>query len=399
MNVAEINTVNYGSTGKIMLGIQSVAKENGIPVVSYYALGKENKEKNDLKRIGTVFQNKLNSRLAHVTGMMGCFSVFPTLELIRELKKNNTELIHLHNIHVSFLNYPLFFRFIKKNDIKVVWTLHDCWTFTGHCPHFTYPKCEKWMSGCHDCPRYREYPVTSLDNSKFMYSLKKKTFTGVKNMTLVTPSAWLKELAEKSFMGEYPIRVINNGIDTGVFRPSESDFREKYGIGNKFMILGVAFDWGDKKGLDVFLELEKRLDKEKFSIVLVGTGEKTDALLPEGIISIHKTENAGELAGIYTAADVFLNPTREEVLGLVNIEANACGTPVIMFRTGGSPECISEKTGIVVDVDDVNAVEKCIRELEEKNKFLAEDCIARAKNFEMSAKYSEYVELYKQILL
>lgn len=398
MNIAEINTVNYGSTGKIMLGIQQIAREEGHSVYSYYAIGKEKQSNPFSKQVGRSFYNKLSSKLAHVTGMMGCFSLCSTIKLIHELKRKKIELIHLHNIHISFLNYPLLFRYIKRNDIKVVWTLHDCWSFTGHCAHFTYPSCEKWVYGCSECSRYKEYPISTFDNSKFMYRLKKKVFIGVPNMTLVTPSFWLKGLVEKSFLKKYPVEVINNGIDLSQFYPIESSVRDSYGVDAKFLILGVSFDWNNKKGLDVFLELSRRLEEDRFQIVLVGTDDKVDKLLPPNIISIHKTNNSKELAELYTAADLFVNPTREEVLGLVNIEANACGTPVLMFRTGGSPECINTETGLVVEVDDVNSMEKHIRSLAESNYFHAEQCVQQAKKFDMNDKYREYVSLYRKMI-
>lgn len=398
MNIAEVNTVNYGSTGKIMLGIQRVAKEKGIQIHTYYAFGKNDSDNIFSNRIGSVFGNKISSKLAHITGMMGCFSFYSTWKLIREFKKKEIELIHLHNIHISFLNYPLFFRFIKKNNVKVVWTLHDCWTFTGHCPHFTYPNCDKWIEGCYACPRYREYPVSTFDNSKFMYLLKKKVFTGIKDMVLVTPSEWLKELTKKSFLNGYPVKVIYNGIDTKVFRPIESNYRQENNLENKFLILGVSYDWNIKKGIDVFIELSRRLSEERYQIVLVGTSSNIDAMLPDNIISIHKTSNVEELVKLYTMADLFVNPTREEVLGLVNIEANACGTPVLMFKTGGSPECINEETGIVTEVDDVDAMEIHIRKLAKANYFKENACKKHAKKFEMSYKYNEYIELYRKVL-
>ena len=397
MNVAEINTVNYGSTGKIMLGIQKVAKDKDINVFTFYALGNCNADDPSSIRVGHPFFNKISSKLAHITGLMGFFSPFSTMKLISQLKKYKIDIIHLHNIHVSFLNYAMLFRFIKTNDIKVVWTLHDCWSFTGHCPHFSYPKCDKWKTQCFECPRYREYPISSIDNSRYMFFLKKRMFSGIKNMTIVTPSNWLKQLVKESFLSEYPVQVINNGIDISHFYPLSSNFREKYSIGNKFMVLGVAFDWSDKKGLDVFVELSRRLNNHEYQFVLVGTDANIDKVLPREFISIHKTESIEDLAQIYSSADVLLNPTREEVLGLVNIEANACGTPVLMFNTGGSPECISEKSGYVVNVDDIDTMEMKIKELAKSNIFKSEDCIRQAQKFDMNLKYNEYISLYEKL--
>jgi len=212
-------------------------------------------------------------------------------------------------------------------------------------------------------------------------------------MTLVTPSQWLADLVKESYLKDYPVKVINNGIDLSVFKPTEGDFRKKYNCEDKFIILGVSFIWGVKKGLDVFIELSKRLD-EKYQIVLVGTNEEVDKQLPENIISIHQTANQKELAEIYTAADLFVNPTREEVLGLVNIEALACGTPVVTFNAGGSPECIDETCGFTVKTDDIDSLESLIYKAINEKLFDKDSCIARAKKFDQSSKFNDYIKLY-----
>ena len=397
MVVVEINTVCYGSTGRIMLGIHNEAENQGITTYSFYALG-DIKEKNaNVHKIGSKVSNRLSGMLAHFAGLMGCFSVFQTLKLVRFLKRVNADIVHLHNIHISFLNYPILFGYLKRHNIKVVWTLHDCWAFTGHCPHFSYQKCNKWEKGCYKCPRYKEYPISTFDNSKVMYKIKKRCFTGLSNAVLVTPSDWLKSLVEKSFLSDYPVHVINNGIDIDAFSYTESDFRKKHNIENKFVILGVSFGWDNKKGLDVFIELAERLDSKRFQIVLVGTNDKTDELLPVDIISIHKTSDISEMAQIYSTADLLLNPTREEVLGLVNIEANACGTPVLMFNTGGSPECINYKSGCCVECDDIDAMEKQIIYIEKNRPFSSADCRRQAEKFDKREKYKEYIKLYREI--
>ena len=215
-------------------------------------------------------------------------------------------------------------------------------------------------------------------------------------MTLVTPSEWLKKLVEQSFLKDYPVKVINNGIDLDVFKPTDSDFRKKYELEGKKIVLGVAYSWGYSKGLDVFVELSKRLPDD-YRIVLVGTNDNVSATLPEKIIPINRTQNQKELAEIYSAADVFVNPTREEVLGLVNIESLACGTPVITFQTGGSPECVDDSCGVVVDVDDVDDLEKKIIFVCEEKQYSHDACILRAKQFNKYDRFAEYVDLYSSI--
>ena len=287
----------------------------------------------------------------------------------------------------------MLFNYIKKYNIRTIWTLHDCWAFTGHCPHFDMIGCDKWKTCCCECPQYKEYPKSFFDNSKYMYKLKKKWFTGAKNLTIVTPSNWLAGLVKQSFLKDYPVKVINNGIDLTIFKPIESEFKKIYSIEDKSILLGVAFGWGVKKGLDVFIELSEKLD-DKFQIVLVGTDENTDKKLPKNIISIHRTQNQTELAEIYSAANLFINPTREENYPTVNMESIACGTPVLTFNTGGSPEILTEDTGIVVPKNDIDTMFNQINNMFQNNYFSKEKCINKAKSFNMNDKYNQYVGLY-----
>jgi len=402
MNVAEINILDSGSTGKIMMQIASKARNQGMVVKTFSNIGlapRKNrlylKDENHFY-VNNFFSYALHIKLGRLLGLNGLFSFFATLHLLYLLKKFNIQLVHLHNLHAFCFNIPLLFYFIKKKKIPLIWTLHDCWSFTGRCPHFVIAKCEKWKKGCYDCcyPK-RSYPRAYIDTSRMMWRLKCKLFTGVHNCMLVTPSLWLANLVKQSFLKEYPVTVINNGIDLSVFCPTKSDFRGRYGIENKKIVLGVAFDWSVRKGLDVFMALSKSLPRD-YCIVLVGTDKKVDENLPHNVISIHRTQSQKELAEIYSSADVFANPTREEVLGLVNVESLACGTPVVTFDTGGSPECIDESCGSVVPCDDVNAMEKEIRRICEKKPFSLESCVNRAKCFDMEARFEEYVELYKK---
>ena len=225
---------------------------------------------------GSYIENVAHVALARLTGGYGLFSRFSTYRLIQTLKKFKPDAIHLHNLHAAYINLPMLFRYINDNEIPIIWTLHDCWTFTGKCAYFESVKCEKWKTGCNHCPQLPEYPKSYLDTSKLMFRKKKEWFTSVPNMTLVTPSNWLAGLVQESFLGKYPVKVINNGIDLSVFRPVKSDFRNKYHCEDKFILLGVAFGWDRRKGLDVFLELANRLD-ETYQIVLVGTDERIDA--------------------------------------------------------------------------------------------------------------------------
>lgn len=399
MHILQINTSNFGSTGNIMLGIGEKVAEAPKNSSSFYLVAKS---RSNLKKhvdnqffTGTIFDRNLHLLLSDITGLSGCFSYICTKLALNKFKKNPPDIIHLHNLHNCYINLPLLFKYIKKHNIKTVWTLHDCWSFTGHCPYFDIAECDKWKTGCYNCPQYKEYPKSLFDNSKYMYSLKKKWFTGIENMTIVTPSKWLARLVGESYLRDYPVKVINNGIDLNIFKPTESDFRKKYALENKYIVLGVAFGWGKRKGLDVFIELAKRLDEEKYKIVLVGTDDNIDKLLPENIISIHRTQNQTELAEIYTAADVFANPTREENYPTVNMEAIACGTPVVTFNTGGSPEIIDETCGTEVAKNDIDGICNKIIKICETKPYSEDDCLKRAESFDKNEKFREYIRLYE----
>lgn len=395
MRIAEINSCNFGSTGNIMLEIAKVAEKCGHMAAVCYpkSRGNAKKRKGSDIVIGNRLSRNLHLKLAEITGLNGYFSYFSTLNFLRKLNKFKPDIIHLHNLHNCYVNLPLLFKYIKKHNIKTVWTLHDCWSFTGHCPHFDMIGCDKWKTECYNCPQYKEYPKSLFDNSKYMYSLKKKWFTGVKNMTIVTPSKWLPGLVKKSYLKDYPVRVINNGIDLSVFKPTESDFRKKYALENKYIVLGVASPWGKRKGFDAFSELAERLD-DSYRIVLVGLAKEQKEGLPPNIIGLERTANQTELAKIYTAADVFANPTREEVFGLVNIEALACGTPGVTFETGGSPECFNETCGAVVAKNDIGAMYNEIIRICETKPYSKKMCINGANGFDKNEKFKEYVALY-----
>lgn len=403
MRIVQINMMHSGSTGKIMFGLAETARnaEHQVYTFSprYYQRGR-NPHFPDIEGheyFGSPLENMLHLRAAQITGLQGYFSWFGTKELLSKVSAIRPDVIHLHNLHNRTINLPMLVAYIKKRKIPTLWTLHDCWAFTGQCPHFTMEKCDKWRSGCGGCSQIRSYPDAFVDRTRFMWKKKRSWFTGVPDMTLVTPSQWLADLVKQSFLREYSVKVIPNGIDLSIFKPRVSDFRKRYRIPDgKNILLGVAFGWGVRKGLDVFLELAKRLDGAKYQIVLVGTDDSVDKQLPESIISIHRTENQQQLAEIYTAADLFVNPTREENYPTVNMESIACGTPVLTFRTGGSPEIVSPDTGSVVGCDDVDSLEKEIVRICQTRPYTEEQCLNRAAEFDQFHRFKEYIRLYER---
>lgn len=402
MKIVGINMVADGSTGTIMRQIATCAKEKGHEVRTFScpSFSRSNPEKyiqyEDHSYFGTPTEHGIHYVLGKYTGLNGHFSFFATKELIGQIDLFQPDIIHLHNLHNWCVNLPMLFGYIKKKNIPVVWTLHDCWVFTGHCPYFDIVQCDKWKSGCCECPQLNVYPETKVDITHLEYKNKKKWFGNISNLTFVTPSGWLKSLVQESFLGSYPVEVINNGIDSAVFTPQASPFRAAYGCENKKIVLGVAFGWGERKGLDVFIDLAGRLPSN-YQIVLVGTDDETDKLLPDNVISIHRTQNPQELAGIYSAADVLANPTREENYPTVNMEAISCGTPVVTFNTGGSPEIPDDTCGCVVPKDDIDAIEREIIRICENRPYSVEACLARAKQFDRNDRFDEYVRLYESL--
>lgn len=289
-------------------------------------------------RIGNDWDVRFHGLKARLFDGMGFGSRRATKNFIRWIEEYNPDVIHLHNIHGYYLNVRILFDYLRKCDKKIIWTMHDCWSFTGHCMYFDYENCDGWKHGCGNCPQKSVYPKRiGIDHSKRNYRVKKELFTGIKNLTIVTPSQWLAELVKQSYMRKYDVKVIHNGVDTDVFKPTESQIRCSYGLADKTVILGVAAVWDRRKGLEDFIELSKRLD-ESYKIILVGLTKDQMSDLPSNIIGIERTNSVQDLVKLYSAADVFVNPTKEDNYPTTNLEAIACGTPVVTYNTGGSPE-------------------------------------------------------------
>lgn len=401
MRILHLNTVLHGSTGKIMLQIAEKARERGHKCWVSVPRGRHNTycDDSNIIWIGNRLSEDFHIAMGRLTGYQGCFSIYSTYKFIDRLNNLKPDILHFHNLHDSYINLPILFNYIKKNNIKVIWTLHDCWSFTGHCPYFSLSKCEKWKWGCGGCPSIKEYPKSYVDKTRWLWEHKRKWFTNVDRMTIVTPSIWLSQLVKQSYLSKYPVKVINNGIDLDIFRYRESSFREKYCLVDKKIILGVAFGWEKRKGLDIFVRLAKSLP-ETYTIVLVGTDEIVERKLPKNILKIRRTNNQKELAEIYSTADIFLNPTREENYPSVNMESIACGTPVITFNTGGSPEIIlNDSCGTVLNDEKIENVIQAIENEISKNN---EDNIRIRKlssnYFDMNSKFYEYIKLYEDLI-
>lgn len=355
-----INSVCNGSTGTICKNLYKAAEEAGHTCCIAYGRGDAPDGFNTIK-IGNQLDIYLHVLKARLFDASGFGSKKATKNLIKQIEEFKPDVIHLHNIHGYYINIEILFNYLKKHpEIKKIWTLHDCWTFTGHCSHYTYRKCNKWQTCCDgDCPNKKEYPKSWFSNIKSNFNKKKEIFCGVENMILITPSEWLKNEVEKSYLKDYPIEVINNGVDTNLFKPTPSNIKQQYGIEDKKVILGVSSVWNKMKGLDTFIELSKELDNQ-YQIVLIGLNKKQIEQLPTNIIGISRTENVQELVKWYSAAALFFNPTLEDTYPTTNLEAIACGTPVITFNTGGSPESAYADEDKIV-TNDMNSIIKAIK--------------------------------------
>ena len=373
MKVLIINEVcGIGSTGKISAGIAREFLSNGNNVRIAY--GRTANVPSDLKnisyRIGGDFSVRFHALMTRLTDKHGFYSRRATKKFLKFASEYNPDLVWMHNIHGYFINVEMLFDWIKSRpDMQVKWTLHDCWSFTGHCAFFTMAKCEKWKNQCCDCPETSKYPKAFISNARKNYQRKKKAFVGVKNMEIITPSKWLAGLVKESFLKEYPVSVVYNTIDENIFKPTESDFREKHSISDKKMVLFVANNWHEeRKGLKDVLQVHERLG-DNYAIVIVGVDNEIKNSLPPKIIAINKTNGQKELAQIYTTADVFVNTTYEDNYPTVNLESRSCGTPVITYRTGGSVESVRED--LIVEVGDIDGLVQKIKTVaQDKTKFL-----------------------------
>ena len=391
MKVVQINiTGSGGSTGKICAAISGMLTQNKIENYILYSSGSS--DMTNAIRYEEPHEIKLGIAESRLVGNWGFEASGATRRLIRHLEQICPDVVHLHNIHAHNADLSLLFPYLTERGVKVFWTFHDCWAFTGYCPHYTMAGCSRWQSGCGSCPQKRCYSWL-FDRSAELFRKKKELITRL-DPVIITPSAWLRGEVKKSFLSDAEVHVIHNGIDLSVFQPRKSDFREKYGLQDAYMILGVAFGWGRRKGLDVFIRMAEELP-DRYRIVLVGTDDAVDRQLPDNIISIHRTADQRELAEIYTAADVFVNPTREENFPTVHMEALACGTPVATYNSGGSPECINEDCGIVVEKDDAAALMSAVRQICEEQLFPQDSCTARASSFDNDNMLKEYWALYQ----
>jgi glycosyltransferase involved in cell wall biosynthesis len=381
------------STGRIAQEIGNTALDNGWEsYIAYSSREKKIFSRSKLIRVGSLIDPYLHYFEQFVFDREGLASRIATIGLIKRIQKINPDVINIHNIHDHWINYKILFTFLKKTNIKVVWTFHDCWAFTGHCFHFVTRDCEKWTSGCFNCPLKVEAPKTLIDNSRRNYAIKKGLLEDYENMTIVTCSDWMASLIGKSFLKYHRVEVIKNGIDLKLF-----NYTRKKPSKATFNILAVANIWSKEKGLYDIFKLREYLPSS-YKIVVVGLSNNQLKEIPDGITGLKRTSSVQELVSLYSSAHCFINPTYADTFPTVNIEALACGTPVITYRTGGSPEIIDNNSGYVVETGDVLSMSKAIIQLSQST-IDSNYCRKRAELlFDKRMCYRQYFSLYEELI-
>ena len=392
------------STGRIMQEIGELAIQNGWESYIAYGKGRDGIRpcKSQIIPIGNRWDTLWHGLGTRLFDRHGLASVLATQKFVEQIEEIAPDIIHIHNIHGYFLNYQVLFEYLSTCGIPVVWTVHDCWLYTGHCYYYSYIGCNRWQTGCNHCPQKRKFPASLLfDRSIRNYADKKTAFTSMpKDKLVIVPvSEWIRSEMKHSFLRDYPFRVIHNGINLDSFEICDTQkIASKYGLAGKHVLLGVASIWSKEKGLDDFIQMA-RLLKDDELIVLVGIKPEERKLLPGNIFGISRTENVHELAELYSLADAFINPTWQDNYPTVNMEAIACGTPVVTYRTGGSVETITAETGCIVEQGNYKGLLEAARNIRKYNKeYWRPICRAYAtKHFRKEERYADYFRLYEEL--
>ena len=395
------------STGRIMQEIGDVAMAHGWESYIAYSGGRDGKNPT-CTSIPIPVGNKVDVAWHAVETRLldrhGLASRCATKQFIKKIKEISPDIIHIHNIHGYFLNYKLLFEFLAEYGRPVIWTVHDCWLFTGHCYYYSSIKCEKWKSGCESCPQKKRFPSSwFIDRSSQNFQDKKRYFNLLpKERFVVAPvSKWMKEELEQSLFENCTLRVMHNGINLDVFYPrdNEKEVRERYEIRTKHIIMAIATLWHPEKGVDDLMKISELLNEDEV-IVMVGVDDELMKRLPNNIIGIKRTANVDQLAELYSASTAVVNPTWQDNYPTVNLEAIACGTPVVTYKTGGSPESITPETGYVVEQGDVKGMLDAVRKIErgEKEEYRDHCRTFAEKYFRKEDRYMDYIHLYDKLL-
>lgn len=398
--VLRVNT----STGRIMQEIGELATAHGWESYIAYSKGRDGLRpcKSRLVPVGDKWSVAWHGVQTRLFDRHGLGSAGATRRLVRQIEEIKPDIIHIHNLHGYFLNYRILFDYLKESGIPVVWTVHDCWLYTGHCYYYSYARCDRWQTGCHHCPQRRLFPASLWkDRLRQNWLDKREAFTSLPagQLTVVPVSHWICGEMRRSFLCGCNFRVIHNGIDTDVFKRYDTrEIRHIYNIRCKHMLLGVASIWSEEKGLADFISLARQLNDDEV-IVLVGVKREERRHLPDNIMGIPRTENVRQLAELYSAATAFVNFTYQDNYPTVNLEAIACGTPVVTYRTGGSVEAVTPETGFVVPQGDRDEALRKVRAIERRGKeAYGQPCRAYAlAHFRKEDRYADYFALYEEL--
>lgn len=390
MRVLQITASSLGGIGRLSRDISDILIKQGDESLITYGRGAVLDPERDFM-FGCKWEVYIHALWARLDDAVGLHSNRGTKELLAFIADFQPDLVQLHNLHGYYINYELLFRYLHENNIPVVWTLHDCWSFTGHCSYFDFLGCRKWEKHCQKCELMNSYPKAYVDRSFRNFCRKKRAFTTIDKMVLVTPSEWLAGLVEKSFLRQYPIKIINNGIDLQIFRVKGDS-----ALADKKIVLGLASTWNERKGFNDFIRLSELLP-DSYQIVMVGVSRQLAKRLPSSITPIEHTETVEELVDWYNKAFVFVNPTYEDNFPTTNLEAMACGTSVITYRTGGSPESLTQETGYVLAKGDVEGIAAVILN-HVKTPQTIKSCRKCAMQYDKHVAFAKYVELYKEML-
>lgn len=400
MRVLHINAVyGQGSTGVIVQDIHNMALQNGIDSYVAYAHPNRKVDEKNTYIIGNKFDHKLHAMLSRINGRQAYFSRIPTKRLLRKIDELKPNIVHLHNLHSNYINLNMLLQYLADKHISTVITLHDCWFFTGGCFHYTKVNCCKWLTTCGKCPKKKvDTPAYILDKSKFILEDRKKYLSQIEDLTVVGVSEWITQEAKKSFLNNAKLLTIYNGVDLEFFKPVKSNFREQYNLENKFLILGMANKWFEPANAELLKTFSERIDEDSVLIIIGGTKEQRERLSSK-VIGIPYVTNREELREIYSACDVFVNCTREDTLGSVNIEAQACGTPVIVFSNTGTKETIDSVSGYCVPDGNVECMLEMVQNVKENGKAHYSDICQRYVHgkFERNTNYAKYMQLYKKL--
>lgn len=398
MRVLQINSLSrIQSTGRICAEISDYLNANGGEGYIAYADGIPYEYG---YKIGNIFDIKVHALLSRIFGTQAYFSKHSTKRLLNYIETLKPDIIHLHNLHANYINLKLLLEYLALKDIPTVITLHDCWFFTGKCTHYTLDNCFRWKTECYDCPRLKKDNKSwFFDRTSKMHKDKKDWFGLIPRLAVVGVSEWITNEAKKSILSSAQIITkIYNWVDFDIFKPvNPNNILHTLGIRNKFVILGVATNWSNTKGLDKFIELSTKIEVDTV-IVLIGRLKHTKKL-PENIIHINETHNKYDLATYYSMADIFINFSLEETFGIVTAEALACGTPVIVMNSTANPELVGDRCGYITESCNIDEIINKINEVKHFGKnYYSQYCINFAKeNFDIQKRIKDYIATYKKV--